>query len=85
MKHYVGLDVSLEETFICVLDEDGEQVWQGKTRSHPEAICRVVRKRAPKLIKAGFEAGPLSTWHWHELKKMDLPVVCLDARIIHAG
>lgn len=80
MKHYVGLDVSMKETFICVLDDNGEPVWQGKTKSNPEAICRVINKRAPKLIKAGFEAGPLSTWHWHEFKKMGLPVVCLDAR-----
>jgi transposase len=80
MKHYVGLDVSLKETFICVLDDNGEPVWQGKTKSNPEAIYRVVHKRAPKLVKVGFEAGPLSTWHWHEFIEMDLPVVCLDAR-----
>jgi transposase len=28
----------------------------------------------------GLESGPLSTWHWHGLKAMGLPVVCLDAR-----
>ena len=28
----------------------------------------------------GLESGPLSAWHWHELKKLGLPVVCLDAR-----
>lgn len=80
MTHYVGLDVSLEETNICVIDEDGQRVWQGKTSSEPAAIAKKVKLHAPKLIKVGFESGPLSTWHWHELRSLGLPVVCLDAR-----
>lgn len=80
MSHYAGLDVSLEATFICVVDELGETVWRGETKSDPETIARVVRKRAPELVKLGFEAGPLSTYHWHELTKMGIPAVCLDSR-----
>jgi transposase len=80
MAHYVGLDVSLEETSICVLDEDGQKVWQGKISSRPMAIAKTVARRAPEVVKVGFESGPLSTWHWHELRALGLPVVCLDAR-----
>ena len=80
MAHYVGLDVSLEEVSVCVIGENGEKVWEGKTSSKPEAICKVVKQHAPELVKAGFESGPLSTWHWHELKALNLPVVCMDAR-----
>lgn len=80
MKQYVGLDVSLEETHICVLGEEGEVLWRGKTKSSPDALARVLRKAAPSAVKIGFESGPLSTWHWHALKDMGLPVVCLDAR-----
>ena len=32
------------------------------------------------MARIGLESGPLSAWHWHELKKLGLPVVCLDAR-----
>jgi predicted NBD/HSP70 family sugar kinase len=39
MKHYVGLDVSLNETAICVVNEDGTIVREGKTLSEPEAWC----------------------------------------------
>jgi len=68
MAHYVGLDVSLEETSICVVDENGQKVWQGKTSSQPAAIAQEVGRHAPALAKVGFETGPLSTWHWHELQ-----------------
>ena len=80
MEHYVGLDVSLETTFISVVDGQGKEVWKGKTKSIPEAIAKVIGSKAPHAVKVGFETGPLSTWHWHELKTLGLPVVCLDAR-----
>ena len=80
MDHYVGLDVSLEETCVCVIDQEGKKLWQGKTSSEPTHIAKLVKNKAPDAVMIGFEAGPLSTWHWHELKNMGLPVVCLDAR-----
>jgi transposase len=80
MSHYVGLDVSLEETSIWVVDEDGQRIWQGKSSSEPAAIANQVKIHAPEVTRVGFETGPLSTWHWHELRGLGLPVVCLDAR-----
>ena len=80
MKQYVGLDVSLELTSICIVDGSGKTFWQGKCASTPEAIAATIRARAVRLVRVGLESGPLSTWHWHELKKRGLPVVCLDAR-----
>ncbi len=80
MAHYVGLDVSLEETSICAVDESGNTVWQDKAPSEPEAIAKVISRKVPEAVKIGFETGQLSTWQWHSFKKMGLPVVCLDAR-----
>jgi transposase len=80
MKHYVGLDVSLEQTAVCIVDEHGKALWRGKCASTPEAIAALVKARAPRVERIGLESGPLSTWHWHELKKLGLPVICLDAR-----
>ena len=79
-QHYVGLDVSLETTSVCVLDEAGAVVWRGKVASTPEAIAAAVRVRAPQVERIGLETGPLCTWHWHALRQAGLPVVCLDAR-----
>ena len=43
MKHYVGLDVSQEETHICVIDEDDRKIWQGKCLSTPETIGKLIK------------------------------------------
>ena len=61
MKHYVGLDVSMEETQLHVLDEEGRRVWRGTCRSHPDAIEAAVRRHAPDAVKIGIETGPLTT------------------------
>lgn len=80
MEHFVGLDVSQEVTHVCVLDGDGNIVWRGKCLSTPEAIAEIVGAKAPEVVRIGLESGPLSTWHWHALTALKLPVVCLDAR-----
>jgi transposase len=80
MEQYVGLDVSLEETAVCVLDSAGKIVWRGRCSSDPEAIARIVRERAPFAVRLGLETGQLSTRLVHSLRRLGLPVVCLDAR-----
>ena len=76
MNQYVGLDVSLEETKIHVLDEAGGRVWRGKCASHPDELETTICKHAPGAVRIGLETGPLRT----ELSKRRLPMVCLDAR-----
>jgi len=80
MQHFVGLDVSQEMTHLCVIDGDGKAVWQGRCLSTPEDIAAAIRPKASDVVRIGLESGPLSTWHWHALKAMGLPVVCLDSR-----
>ena len=72
MKQYVGLDVSLEQTAVCIIDEQGKAFWRGKCASTPEAIAAVINARAPHVERIGLESGPLSTWHWHELTEARL-------------
>ena len=83
MEQYVGLDVSQEVTYVCVINNDGKSIWQGKCHSTPESIAKTVREKAPDAVRIGLETGPLSTWHWHELNDMGLPVICIDARHTH--
>src|SRR3569833_3318747 len=80
MEHYVGLDVSLKETAVCVIDGEGNRVWQGKCASNPEDMETVIRRRAPLAVRIALETGPLCVWHWHALRAVDLPVVCIHAR-----
>ena len=80
MKQYVGLDVSQRETAVCVVDEAGKLIFQGKARSDPGALADMLHRRAPHAERIGFETGAMSSWLWHELKRVGLPVVCIDAR-----
>ena len=80
MEYYVGLDVSLKQTSICVVDQTGSVVREGVVDSDPEAISAYVRSKAPDAVRIGLETGPTSTWLWTELKRFGLPVICIDAR-----
>jgi transposase len=85
MEKYVGLDVSMEETSVCVLGQTGDLVFEGNVPSRPEAIAKVLRRRAPGACRIVFETGSLSNWLWHELKALGFPVICLDARHARAA
>jgi transposase len=79
-KQYVGLDVSLKETSICVIDDVDKIVWRGQVDSTPEAIASAVKRHAPHAVRVGLESGQLSSWLFHALKEAGLPVICVDAR-----
>ena len=80
MVQYVGLDVSLKLTAICIVDRTGKIEREGVVASDPEAIAAFVKSHAPHVARIGLETGATSTWLWTELNKMGLPVICIDAR-----
>ena len=80
MKRYVGMDVSLKETSICVVDGKGEIVSEGTVTSEPAAIAAFIKTKAVGAKRIGLETGPTTTWLWHELRALGLPVICIDAR-----
>lgn len=79
MDQFIGLDVSLKDTFISVR-EGGQRIWRGKCPSDPKLIAEVIRKRAPNASRVVFETGPLSVWFYHGLVLAGLPTICVDAR-----
>ncbi len=48
--------------------------------ARPDAIAAFLTCKAPSAELVGLESGRLSTWHWHALCDLGVPVVCLDAR-----
>ena len=54
MEYYVGLDVSLKQTSICVVDQSGSVVREGVVNSDPEAISVYVRSKAPDAVRIGL-------------------------------
>lgn len=84
MAQYIGIDVSLKDSFISVR-QDGRRIWRGKCPSEPKLVAEVIRKRAPEAERVVFETGPLSTWYYHELTAAGLPAICIDARQAKKG
>jgi hypothetical protein len=57
MKHYAGLDVSLKETSICILDEAGKICREIRVASHPEDLLRILQDPAWHLEDGAVDPG----------------------------
>lgn len=62
MEHYAGIDVSLKESSVCVVDATGKVVREVKVASEPEAVVRYFDELELSVCRIGLEAGPLSKW-----------------------
>jgi transposase len=82
-KTYVGLDVSLKTTAICILDDTGRIVFEGSVPSDPANIAKCLAKHGRDVDRIGLESGMTSAWLWRELRNLGLPVICLDSRHAH--
>jgi transposase len=80
MKHYAGLDVSVKETSVCIVDETGAVCCEMKVPSHPEDLARTLKNSAWRLVRIGLEAGPLSQWLFSGLAEAGLPAICIETR-----
>lgn len=79
MEYFAGLDVSMEETHICVLDREGEAVHEAKVVSTPAAIADGLTK-APACRCVVFETGRMAPMLYHGLRGLAVPVVCIESR-----
>ena len=84
MEHFAGLDVSVKETSICIVDDTGRIVREAKVASEPGALLQVLKNDAYHFKRIGLEAGPLSQWLYSALAEVGLAGdLCRDAA--HAG
>jgi len=84
MKHSVGLDVSVKETAICIVDETGKVVRESKAATEPQAIITFLNSAGLEYARIGLEAGPLSQWLVDGLAEAELPVICVETRHMKA-
>ncbi len=80
MGVFAALDVSQEQTAICVVSQDGEILAEAKVSTCPDAIANWIGEHCDGLERVGMETGPLAVWLWNALTARNLPIVCLDAR-----
>ena len=79
MEYFAGLDISMEETHVCVVDREGTVVHEAKTASTPEAIAASLAE-APACRRIVFETGRMAPMLYHGLNQRGLPVVCIESR-----
>jgi transposase len=84
MDHFAGLDVSVKETSLCIVDGTGKIVREVKVASEPDTLLAVLTNSAYHFKRIGLEAGPLSQWLFSALAEADLPVICVETRHMRA-
>ncbi len=84
MDHFAGLDVSVKETSVCIVDETGRIVREVKVASEPAALLAVLTNPGYHFKRVGLEAGPLSQWLYSALAEAGLPAICVETRHMRA-
>jgi len=85
MRYFAGLDVSLEETSICIVDETGKIVKEHRAASEPEALVAALRDTGLMVERVGLEACSLTSWLHDGLTQAGLPAICIETRQAHAA
>jgi transposase len=80
MQYYAGLDVSVKETSVCIVNEAGKVIREVKVATQPAAILAALTQDALAVERIGLEAGPLSQWLYSALAEAGLPVICVETR-----
>jgi transposase len=84
MAYFAGLDVSVKETSVCIVDDAGKIVREVRVASEPEALLQVLTNTIYRFKRVGLEAGPLSQWLYSVLAEAGLPVICVETRHMRA-
>jgi len=84
MDHFAGLDVSVKETSVCIVDDTGKIVREVKVTSEPEDLLQILSNPSYHFKRIGLEAGPLSQWLYSALAEAGLPAICVETRHMRA-
>jgi transposase len=84
MDHFAGLDVSVKDTSVCIVDDTGKIAREVKVASEPDAPVAVLKNPAYHFKRIVLEAGPLSQWLLSALAEASLPVIRVETRHMRA-
>jgi transposase len=79
MEYFAGLDVSMAQTHVCVMNRDGAVMHEVKVPSTPADIAAALAQ-APACERIVFETGRMAPMLYHGLSQLGLPVVCIESR-----
>lgn len=85
MDLYIGLDVSLASTAICVVSSHGKVIKETTSPSEPEELERALRGLSGTVVGVGLEAGPLSQWLYRHLIEVGFETVLMETRQVKAA
>jgi transposase len=80
MGYFAGLDVSLEETAICIVDEAGHIVREARSASEPDALVAFFGACGLEMERVGLEACSLTAWLHAGLTEAGLAAICIETR-----
>jgi transposase len=78
--YFAGLDVSLEETAVCIVDGAGLIVREARVASEPDALVAFFDALGMTMERVGLEACSLTAWLHQGLSEAGIPAVCIEAR-----
>ena len=85
MQYDAGIDVSLEQSSVCVVDAAGKIIKEAKIASDPCVLATFFKGLGFPVTRIGFEAGPLSHWLYAGLGQAGFDVVLLQTRHVKAA
>ena len=85
MTYFAGLDVSLRSTNICVVDNQGELIAEGKTDADVAGIVAFLDELDVEISEVGLEAGTLTQYLTYGLQFAGYEVICMEARQVKSA
>ena len=85
MTSYVGLDIGLEHTAVCIMGQEGKILQEAMVPTDPDSIIKYLSESGLSFKRIGMEACPLSQWLFDGLVKAGFPAICVEIRHLKAA
>lgn len=85
MTHYAGLDISLRSINVCVVDDQGNVVAEGKTDAETADLVAFLDALDVVITTVGLEAGMLTQYLTYGLQFAGYNVHCMESRQVKAA
>ena len=85
MSYFAGLDIGLELTAVCVMDQEGEILHEAMVSSDPDSLSQYLCETGLSFKRIGMEACPLSQWLFDGLVNAGFPAICIEIRHLKAA